>query len=251
MAEIAKASQADLYPDVVAAGGLPQALQVLLDRLPGGLTASGLEKPFIVYAQVKRGPRSSQVMLAADHRAFSCDFWHQGVQYGQGWADSLDKVALAIRAFHIEGRSAGELRASFSWINVRDQAFLHEGGAAKLVEAAWQSTLQWLKTEPAESPVARLLPLVLACMERPRLRGLLPFTSLDRLCFSRTTGYPYTTDCPSAVWSEPDQAFRMHAPASGGVREFLGDAAAVAATMESTLPAGCGPALHGTANDLT
>ncbi len=56
MAEVAKSTQADFYPDVVAAGGLPQALQVLLERLRGGLTASGLEKPSIAYAQVKRGP---------------------------------------------------------------------------------------------------------------------------------------------------------------------------------------------------
>jgi len=251
MAEIAKATQADLYPDVVAAGGLPQALRVMLDRLPGGLTVAGLEKPFILYAQVKRGLRSSQVMVAANHRAFSCDFWHQGVQYGHGWAGSLDKVALAIHAFQVEGRSAGDLRASFSWITVLDEAFLHEGGAAKVVEAAWQSIVQWLKKEPAESPMRRLLPLLLACMDRPRLRGLLPFTSHDHLCFSRTTGSPYTADCPSAVWSEPDRAFRMQAPASVGVQPFIGDAAAVAERIESNLPAGCGPAVHGTANDLT
>lgn len=238
-----------LYPEVDVAGGLSRALQPLLDALPGGLAADSLDKPLIAYARVKRGRRSSQVMLAAAHRAFSADFWHQGVQFGSGWAGSLSEVAHAIHAFQIGNLSAAELRAAFAWVNVTEQAFLHEAGAARFVESAWQETVEWLKKEPLDSPMRRLVPLVEACMARPLLRGLLPFTSHAQLCFSRTTGYPYTDDCPTAVWSEVDRAFRMGEPRGEGRREVVGSAEDVAAAIESALPVGCGPAVHGTAED--
>jgi len=41
-----------------------------------------------------------------------------------------------------------------------------------------------------------LLPLVEAAKETPELAVLFPFTSMNRLCFSRCSDYPFTLDCP-------------------------------------------------------
>jgi Family of unknown function (DUF6193) len=46
-----------------------------------------------------------------------------------------------------------------------------------------------------------LRPVIKAAFVAPELRALFPFTSLNRLCFSRCSYYPYTDDCPCiAAW---------------------------------------------------
>jgi hypothetical protein len=41
-----------------------------------------------------------------------------------------------------------------------------------------------------------LRPILAAAADDPDLRSLFPFTSMNRLCFSRCSAYPYTFDCP-------------------------------------------------------
>lgn len=41
-----------------------------------------------------------------------------------------------------------------------------------------------------------LEPVVAVAATDPDLRGLFPFTSMNRLGFSRCSAYPYTLDCP-------------------------------------------------------
>lgn len=41
-----------------------------------------------------------------------------------------------------------------------------------------------------------LQPVLAAAAAHPDLRRLFPFTSMNRLCFSRCSEYPYTFDCP-------------------------------------------------------
>ena len=41
-----------------------------------------------------------------------------------------------------------------------------------------------------------LEPVVTVAAADPDLRELFPFTSMNRLCFSRCSAYPYTVDCP-------------------------------------------------------
>lgn len=247
MPEVAKKWSQKLYPDLEKFGGLPQALQPLLAKLHGELMAEGLDKPFIVYASVRRESRSSQVMIARNHRAFSTDFWDQGVQYGSGWAKSLEDVAAAIHGFLVHRLDAAALKASHSWVGVLEQAFVHECGATAFVEHAWQGYVTWLAKEPPQSAEHKLLPLIRACMTRKRLRLLMPFTSHNHLCFSRTTGFPYTDECPPAF--PVGDGFRMHrVDACTGPVD--GDAETIARALEDSLSPSCPPAYHGTAESL-
>jgi Family of unknown function (DUF6193) len=48
-----------------------------------------------------------------------------------------------------------------------------------------------------------LRPVIEAAFVTPELRALFPFTSMNRLCFSRCSEFPYTIDCPCiAAWPE-------------------------------------------------
>jgi hypothetical protein len=246
--EVAKRWDARLYPELDEAGGLPEALRRELARLPGNLMPDGLDEPFI--ARVQRGRRSSQVMIAAKVRNFHADFWDRGVQYGTGWVSTLSELAQAIVAFQVDMMGVDALARAFTWVDILDAARAHEREAGPFVEQAWQALRQRLAgTEPPR--MRRLLPLVDACMQRPALRQLLPFTSLDRLCFSRTTGYPFTVDCPHAF---PVDGDRFRVACSGGSDQDAalgeGPAEVAALLLEQCLPANCGPAIHGTADNV-
>jgi hypothetical protein len=244
--EVSKALDERLYPDVARAGGLPQALQQALEARGSALKVTGVEPPFLVYAQVSCDDRSSQVMAAATERAFSVDFWNQGVQYGSGWTTSLEEAGRAIALF-VGGETAIErLQAEITWFTPTASGRDHELGPAQMVTRAWDGLHGWLsKGEPADSPMRRLLPLIVEAMKRPELRQLFPFTSMDYFCVSRTTGYPYTNDCATA---HPIDGGRFEVLA-GSRRLGEGDAEVAADLMVSTLPPGCGPASHGTSAD--
>ena len=245
--EVSKTIDPERYPDLLNAGGLAPALQKVLDELDAGLRVVELDEPrFIVYANVRTGSRSSQVMVAAQERAFSVDFWNQGVQYGHGWNGELQEVARAIVAFQVRLLTIEALVTDFPWVKPTANAEAHEQGAEAFVAEAWQGLLRWLGTsEPVGSPMRRLLPLVIEAEHRAELRKLLPFTSMDHLCFSRTTGYPYTQDCPVA-YPVGDNRFRVMRR-EGPLGE--GDAARAADLLVANLPEGCGAARQGTAED--
>jgi hypothetical protein len=93
-------------------------------------------------------------------------------------------MADAIGAFVIGRTNIDEMSRRFPWIEFGSSARAHEGG--RLVDHAWR-----MRLEASDDISKVLMPLLQACARRPRLRGLLPFTSHEVLLFSRTTGYPF------------------------------------------------------------
>jgi hypothetical protein len=244
--EISKTLSSSLYPDVAEKGGPVAALQQELGDMGANLVA--YDPGFLVYACVRSGDRSSQLTTAARERAFCVDFWHQGVVYGNGWVDDLSEVGRAIVSFHRDFASIEEMASGFSWFGVDRRAPAHEKGASYFVDDAWQRLENRLNGERVDSSSSRLLALVREAARRPQLRQLLPFRSLYRLCFSPTTGYPYTSDCP-LVHSIGEERFRVVAADESRV---LGEGPLVQAVdiLIANLPPDCGPAIHGTADNF-
>jgi hypothetical protein len=86
-----------------------------------------------------------------------------------------------------------------------------EVGAA--IRARWDSVREQLGDSWVDVAIR---PLVAAAVESESLGGLFPFTSMNRLCFSRCSDYPFTFDCPCieatpstyfvlATWSVGDE----------------------------------------------
>ncbi|MGV9291925.1 DUF6193 family natural product biosynthesis protein [Streptomyces sp. NPDC003719] len=109
-----------------------------------------------------------------------------------------------------------------------------------VVEAGWQAV--------RDDGRVRVELLEAACAE-PRLRQLFPWTGMGELHFSRCTEWPWTWDIPYIQ------------PAAGGTywvsgprrSETVGPAATAqeaVAMVVRRLPAGCGPAFLGTAEEL-
>ncbi|MBD0742426.1 hypothetical protein BG418_13175 [Streptomyces sp. CBMA152] len=82
----------------------------------------------------------------------------------------------------------------------------------------------------------------------PKLRQLYPFTSHWSLHFTTCTGFPYAWDVP---FVDPlrDGRYRVCGPSRGTVIGEADTVAAAIAMVVAALPANCGPAVAGTAND--
>ena len=238
----------NLYPDLAQIGGLSPALQQIFHELSVELSLVKVERVVSpLWAFIREGPRHSKVVTAVNERKFNIDFWYQGVRYGSGWTSDLREIGRAAVAFHLEKASISEMATRFAWLEPDQRAANHERGAEFFVTARWQDLERRLLVDPP-SHLSRLLPLVLEAAKRPALRRLLPFTSLSRLCFSRTTGYPYSYDCPLA-WPLKGGLFCV-ASADGQTVLGEGDAAQAADLLAANLPQNCGSAIHGTAEDL-
>jgi hypothetical protein len=259
MTELAKTLSETLYPDLIEAGGLHEAVTRALNSSGSDLKATTVPG-FIPYARVEQGSRSTQVYIAAEQRLFTLEFWYDGIAYGNGATPDIGVVAEAIQVWIVEAPQIASMRGRFGFFKPTGKGEAHEAGT--LVEYQWESLLRsWSEHEPnAFSP----RPLIEAARLRPELRQLFPYTSLYKFCLSRTTGVPYTRDCPHALalgnglyraysanyvvvtMRHADEEYRV------AEHEILGEGTAeeVLDLLVVNLPPGCGPAVNGTAVDL-
>lgn len=173
-------------------------------------------------------------------RLFLVEFWSNGVSMARGNTPDLHQLASGIDLWvtHPELR-VSRLSSVFPWVTPNDCATAFEEGRA--ADWKWETLiLFWERLPEVRTLINR------AALE-PALRRPFPYTSLNTICFSRCTGYPFTSDTACMT------------PIGGGqyvvsvqdCRKFLGRVdveLAVKITVEH-LPPGCGAARAGTADD--
>jgi hypothetical protein len=250
--ELGKQINVDLYPELGAAGSLSNALDQALADVGSRLHAIA-EVNFIPCARAAEGSRFCQMYIAAHERLFMFDFWAKGVTYGKGSSSSLSDAAQAIHFWIIEQPNITQMQARFSFFIPEEQGIAHDAGRA--VEHKWGRLLKtWRLRADAKPDAPSPLPLIEAAMKQPELAQLFPFTSMNSLHFSRTTGYPFTSDCPCAI-PIGNNRFRAYKARSAEERmaKVIGEGTAeeVVAMLVAHLPPNCGPAVDGTADDLT
>jgi hypothetical protein len=231
-----------LYLDVVAAGGLGNALQAALAEVGSRLQTSELNKAinFVVYARVELHPRFSQVYIGAKERLFIFDCWSRGVMLAQGSTPCLDELARAIDRWVASDCTVGALSSEFGFVRAQSDAGVYERGEE--VAERWRDYLSHIGGRFPE-----LAEFVRAAAARPELRRLFPFTSLNTFWFSRCTGYPFTRDTPY-VRPMPGGGYEVAGPDGRVLGRGHGEEAAELVIRH--LPPGCGPAVAGTADDL-
>jgi len=230
------------YPDLIAAGGLSSALQAALDSIGSGLKIRQLDNSirFVAYARVEFRRRFSQVYIAAEERLFLFDFWSNGVMMAKGWTPDLADMVGAINWWVSSDCTTAELASEFSFVAVSSSATVYEAGEE--VEHRWQAYLSTIGDRFPE-----LKSFVIAAAARQELRNLFPYTSLNLLCFSRCTGYPFTRDTPY-VRPLNDNEYQVVGPTGHVLGKGNGEIAAD--LVVRNLPHGCGPAVPGTAEDI-
>ena len=241
--ELAKQINENLYPEVTASGSLSNALARALAEIGSPLTAS-VTINFIPLARVAGGSRFCQMCIAAHERLFMSDFSNLGVTYGKALCRDLNEAARAIHFWIIETPDLAAMRQRFNFFTPSEQGLAHEAGNA--VEHGWNGLLaRWAKSEVANNMSP--LRLIQAASQHAELRQLIPFTSLYSLHFSRTTGFPFTSDCPFAS-PTGDGRFRVYSPGGKVIGE--GNVEQAIEMLISNLPPNCGRAVSGTAEDF-
>lgn len=201
-------------------------------RLP--LSVAGAPGPL---ASVSRGQRSAQLLLAAEERGFHLDVCGtKACATAGGLTPALEEVVQALGAFLLEEVPNSTMTRRFPWYQADARAPIHEQGPAPFVEHAWSALLHRLETAPQGTPDAGLVPLVRACRRRERLRPLMPYTSINTLGLSCTTGAPYSAETP--------QPFALGAALFRCIG-FEGSAEEMAEFLERCLKPGVGAAQHG------
>ncbi|MFB7272581.1 DUF6193 family natural product biosynthesis protein [Streptomyces sp. NPDC056244] len=126
----------------------------------------------------------------------------------------------------------------------------HERGPAEAVTVQWRLLLENLRQEAHQLNLARqTLALAEIASAEPGLRQLYPFTSHWSLHFTTCTGFPYSWDVPF-VDPLSDGRYRVCGPSRGTVIGEVDTAGHAIALVTDGLPADCGAAVAGTADEL-
>lgn len=197
--ETGKESLSELYPDIINLGGLNNAVNEAFKNLGSRLEADlNIEKSFF-YSRIEYKERSSQILLAVNERLFLVDLWCEGICYGDWRFNDLIQAADFIKYFVEAQFSVREMKKIFIWFDSKT-GNLHEKGAKKEIEQRWNDIISRIKKETTF--MKYLLPCIKTTKKFAELNVLFPYLSMNTLCFSLTTGYPYLTIGPQITASE-------------------------------------------------
>jgi hypothetical protein len=189
------------------------------------------------------------IFIGSESRWFHINGKRQGVQLLSGSTPDLGELARAAAGWRA-GAGLREIQKDAPFIEVSELAEAHERGPAEAVTVQWRLLLDTLRQKAQRDDLARrTLALAEAASAEPKLRQLYPFTSHWSLHFTTCTGFPYSWDVPF-VDPLPTGRYRVGGPSRGTVIGETDTAEQAIALVAAGLPADCGPAVTGTANDL-
>jgi Family of unknown function (DUF6193) len=202
---------------------------------------------------VTDGQRHVNTNLGSQERVFVMGFWERGVRMAGGKAPDLTAAAGATATWQADSRLAA-LREAWPFVEYGELAEAYERGNP--TQAMWEIFRR--------SRRSRDRALIEAAYAQPALRVLFPFTNLGSLNFSRCTRFPYSWDLPvidtiPRAWEPPIDpgaevrftiSWPPNSPYGTGHIADASSAAEAVAIVVAHLPAGCGPAIDGTAEDL-
>jgi hypothetical protein len=141
------------------------------------------------YTRFEKNEKFCQIFIAKYKRKFLVDYWKKGVCLAHSGISNRKKVALSINSWLIYDYDFKNYIKEYPFVIFNSIANDFENN--NLVYYSWQ---KYLEVIPKCHP--ELKEFVFEAFKNNEIRKLFPFMSLNRFCFSRCTGYPYTTDCP-------------------------------------------------------
>jgi hypothetical protein len=221
-----------LYPEISASGSLHGALRARLGQVKELQLISNDVLPGVT---VKAGERSVQIYVAKYVCRYILECWARGIAIGVAHVAEPNSVVEVISDWLLNVASIDDMKEKFPFRCTKKGQSIKDGN---VVEAEWKHLEVYAAVD--------IRPLVSAASRHPKLRQLYPYMSLDRLSFSRVTGYPYTRDCPSA---KPIILGKYRVYSTDGMVLGDGDASTALNLIVDHLPAAIGPAVAGTADE--
>ncbi len=224
----------NLYPEIDAAGSLGNALNLVFEKMGSTLRVSVGERMSVYYARIEHGSKFSQVYVGEAEKCFLPDFWRDGVMLGQGNTDHIDLLAECLNFWLSGNCNTQDLAAKFSFVRPSPKAVVFDEGNE--VAYTWNQILH----DPSDNALKGFVALA---VQDKILSALFPFISLNTLCFSRCTGYPYTTDTPTV---SPVAIAQYLVQDHNGAIIGTGTASEALKMVLENLPDHIGPAVKGT-----
>lgn len=222
-------SRDPFYADVIDAGGLDKLLAEHLRPFPAGWHVCGGGSSFEVESPQGR----TSVRLVLKSRRFGMSLARAGQRIAGGSTDSIEALLRAHRLFHGSEDGLEQLLLACPWLE-RCSDSAERSSVELFVRLSWR---QLIETWQARGTTFHLL--IAACSQQPNLSKLMPFTSMNRLFFSRTKDYPFdqvrvgacTTSDPElfVAYLDLDQSQSVPLPATE-----------CAQLLENSLPANLG-----------
>ena len=223
-----------LYPELIRAGGLVNALQVALRESGSPYTVSErIVNVGVVCARLEgEERRRCQVYIVEQRRLFVFDLWTRDSILVAATAGSMIDVARRTHKWLAATYSASDVVAGLERVSVRDDGMAYD--AREEVDQAWREVSH---VDPS------LLGFLREASKREKLRQLFPFGGNHCFGFSRCTRFPFTDDIPLVKASGAGQFAVVD-------RSWMilgrGNAASAADLVVALLPPNCGPAVSGT-----
>jgi hypothetical protein len=173
----------DVYPEF-AETSFREQLGAILDRIAPDLSVTLLDRP--AYANASGCNGSVHVALLPGARTFRTEIRRAGITIGLIDCATIEEVAEIFATWLARPLNSKDAREIWPNANLREDADLYE--IDDPVDRAWNAILYLNGGTPE--------PFLWECAKIPVIRGLMPFSSMDWLCFSRCTDYPFTEDCP-------------------------------------------------------
>ncbi|GAA1122144.1 DUF6193 family natural product biosynthesis protein [Kitasatospora arboriphila] len=184
-----------LYPEVVRAGSLQNALQTVADRAGYGLPIELTSSPGRRYvaAKAEADGRSTNVLMAISERKFLVNCWAQDIHTASGSTQDLSEVADVMHSW-IQGNRVRELVVQWAFLKTWELADADERGDA--VQARWRTIRRHAALDTARERDSGWQDLVEAAFEQPRLRVLSPGRAMYWFTLSRRAAPPICHDLP-------------------------------------------------------
>ncbi|MFG2537481.1 DUF6193 family natural product biosynthesis protein [Streptomyces sp. NPDC048511] len=236
-----------LYPELVASGGLAEALAreaVRRGRRTGPPEPVEGYGPAVAACWAHGESRFAVYAADADVREFRIQISGDS---GRHWAafGSADDLAVVEAVLHAvrEGASIGQLRREWALLAASP---LEAAPPGRIVPTAWRLTLE-------RSPTIRLgdAELAEALYAQPALRVFFPFPSHGAFSLLSSTADPFYEEVPGAVptvdglWNVVLRWSRWSPDIPARVLGSRLDAREAAALIAANVPAGSGPAVEG------
>jgi len=232
-----------MYIEIEKHGSINEALNKEFVRIGSPLRVEldeNLLKPPMSWAIIKNENKYSQVHLAKEEESYLPDFWRNGVCLANGQTSDFKELVGVINYWLLEDVSTNELANKYKFVSTEEKAEAFD--EKREVEYTWNRYLN----DKSENDLRDFL---MVAMNDKIVGKLFPYKSLSKLCLSRCTGYPYTSDTP---FVNPSRKKKGVFEVWSNEHEKIGEGSALEALdiIKGCLPANIQPAISGTGDDL-
>jgi hypothetical protein len=183
------------YPEIKKAGSLVKAIQYELNLINSGLTVQNINEesshPLTNVAIINYN-KFVEVGVFKSVKTYSLSFSRNGTCIASGHTTNIKELVSATEVWLNQDIKTLDFTRNFEFVGALDHASAFDNGTE--IEYYWNKCFN----EPylQESGIADF---IAEALKHKRIQNLFPFMSMDCLCLSRCTGYPYTTDIPAII----------------------------------------------------